>query len=193
MTEQTPRPTVKEHEYTVLQAPHEEGGTVYRIPPDEMETIDRLEAEFSPRVGVSLFFADRRKGLLTPFAVRLFKKGYISIQENDLGSRVQTVTAIQPEIERRLRKIMDDAFPEAEQVSEEEIVIPEADLPFEGALGARPAGMHGLGHRRPIFGARHDENPVDILENILYGRTAKDDPEGSHHGEHEISNGVDHD
>ncbi len=177
--------------FHVLLAPKEEGGTVYQVPNDLLEDLRRLEAEFLPRVGCRLFFEDESRGVLTPFAVRLFRKGYASFEPSDLGDHAFVVSAIQPELESRLHKILDDLDLEAEG-TEDDVVIPEADLPYDGTLGAMPALMRGE-TRRPLIGVRPGDHPVELLENILYGRTEKDDPESSHHGEHEISDGVDRD
>jgi len=70
-------------------------------------------------------------------------------------------------------------------------VIPEADLPFEDRRRDACAGARR--QPPPADGRAAGRPPVDVLENILYGRTEKDDPESSHHGEHEISDGVDRD
>ena len=64
---------------------------------------------------------------------------------------------------------------------------------FEGPLGALPAGMAGRTRPTRTLGIRGGEDPVAVLENILYGRTVKDDPESSHQGEHNLSDGVDPD
>lgn len=190
--EKGPRPGGPEPEmFRVLQSPAEEGGVVYRAPADIFRTLEALEREFSPYAEGHLFFDDIERGRLTPFAVRLFRKGYISVRPEDVGARVQTITAIYGEIEDRLRKIVQSEL--AEESPEDAVVIPEAELPFAGPLEAMPVGMRGTGHHRYLFGLRSADNPVEVLENILYGRTAKDDPESSHHGEHEISDGVDRD
>jgi hypothetical protein len=180
-------------EFHVLLAPVEEGGTVYQVPNALLDELRRLEQDFLPRVGCRLFFEDEGRGLLTPFAVRLFRKGYASVETSPLDDEALVVTAIQPELEARLHRILDDiAGSEDEEAAGDDVVIPEADLPYEGTLGAMPALVRG-DNRRPLIGVRPGDHPVDILENILYGRTEKDDPEGSHHGEHEISDGVDRD
>lgn len=180
-------------EFSVVLAPKEEGGTIYQVPHALLDELRRLEQEFLPRVGCRLFFEDETRGLLTPFAVRLFRKGYASFDPSPLGDHALVVTAIQPELEARLHRILDDLAPDGEdQAAGDEVVIPEADLPYEGTLGAMPALVRG-DNRRPLIGVRPGDHPVDILENILYGRTEKDDPESSHHGEHEISDGVDRD
>jgi hypothetical protein len=180
-------------EFHVLLAPREEGGTVYQVPNALLDELRRLEQDFLPRVGCRLFFEDEARGLLTPFAVRLFRKGYASFEPSPLDEEALVVTAIQPELEARLHRILDDlALAEEEEAQADDVVIPEADLPFEGTLGAMPALVRG-DNRRPLIGVRPGDHPVDILENILYGRTEKDDPESSHHGEHEISDGVDRD
>lgn len=179
----------KQEAYRVLQAPAEEGGVVYRAPAEVFQALESLERDFSPFAEGHLFFEDFGRGRLTPFAVRLFRKGYISVRAQDIGAKVQTITAIHPEIEDRLRKIVQSEA--ADEPAEDEVVIAESDLPFAGPLEAMPVGMHGTGRRRYLFGLRSAENPVEVLENILYGRTGKDDPESSHHGEHEISDGVD--
>jgi hypothetical protein len=178
-------------EFHVLLAPVEEGGTVYQVPNALLDELRRLEQDFLPRVGCRLFFEDEGRGLLTPFAVRLFRKGYASVEPSPLDEEALVVTAIQPELEARLHRILDDiAVGEEEEAAGDDVVIPESDLPYEGTLGAMPALVRG-DNRRPLIGVRPGDHPVDILENILYGRTEKDDPESSHHGEHEISDGVD--
>lgn len=180
-------------EFQVLLAPREEGGTVYQVPNDLLDELRRLEQDFLPRVGCRLFFEDEARGLLTPFAVRLFRKGYVSSEPSPLDEEALLVTAIQPELEARLHRILDDlAVDEEDEARGDDVVIPEADLPYDGTLGAMPALVRG-DNRRPLIGVRPGDHPVDILENILYGRTGKDDPESSHHGEHEISDGVDRD
>ncbi|MCU0222986.1 MAG: hypothetical protein MUF27_02730 [Acidobacteria bacterium] len=180
-------------EFQVLLAPREEGGTVYQVPNDLLDELRRLEQDFLPRVGCRLFFEDEARGLLTPFAVRLFRKGYVSSEPSPLDEEALLVTAIQPELEARLHRILDDLAVDGEDEARgDDVVIPEADLPYDGTLGAMPALVRG-DNRRPLIGVRPGDHPVDILENILYGRTGKDDPESSHHGEHEISDGVDRD
>jgi hypothetical protein len=173
-----------------LVAPKDEGGTIYRIPPVLLDRLLTFERDFQLRTGGRLFFEDDQHENLTPFAVRLFRKGYVSIRSEDVGARVQTVTAIENEIEGRLAKIM-ETFVRDIEPEEDGIIVTEADLPFVGPLAAMPAGMQGTDHHRPLFGVRPGDDPVELLENILYGRTGKDDPEGSHYGEHLISDGVD--
>lgn len=173
-----------------LIAPRDEGGTVYRASHDVVARLAALEREFTPRAGGPVLFENVAEGRLTPFAVRLFRKGYVSLEAGDAHGRLFDITALHDEIEGRLHKILDAAPDEA---MPDDVVIPEADLPEEGAVAAMPAGMYGTDHHRPLFGVRPGDHPVEVLENILYGHTEKDDPEGSHHGEHEISDGVDKD
>ena len=170
----------------LMVAPMDEGGTIFRTPSNLFDQIVALEREYAPRAGGRLLFEDDDAVRLTPFAARLFRKGYVSLDPADEDPRVRTVTAVQAEFAARLHKLLDEPV----DVADDDVVIAEADLPFEGPLAAMPAGMQGNEHRRGLFGVRPTENPVEVLENILYGQTAKDDPESSHHGEHEISDGV---
>ena len=175
-------------DYVFLIAPPEEGGGVYRAPAEVHETLLGFEREFASRAGCPLIFADVAEHRLTPFAVRLFRKGYVSLRPNEREPRVMDITAVQPEIERRLAKIL--GLDETAATAADGILVTESDLPFEGPIAAAPEGMMGAGRVR-LFGVRPGDNPVEVLENILYGHTGKDDPESSHHGEHEISEGVD--
>ncbi len=181
-----------EPEDHVLAAPKDEGGTIFRLPPALFARLAALERSFGARAQSRLFFEDDAQEKLTPFAVRLFKKGYVSIRPEDAGQRVQTIVSIEDALEARLAKIVDTLAPDPEP-AEDDVVVTEADLPFEGPLAAMPSGMLGNDHKRPLFGIRPGDDPVEVLENILYGRTGKDDPEGSHYGEHVISDGVDPD
>lgn len=171
-----------------LVAPKDEGGTIYRAPGGVTERLSTMEEQFRASTGGPVLFEDEAAGRLTPFAVRLFRKGYVSVRPLDDDGRVLEITALHEEIEARLHKVL-DAEPDVDTLSD--IVIPEADLPFEGPLAALPEGMRGVGHGPHVFGVRPGEHPTEVLENLLYGQTGKDDPESSHHGEHEISDGVD--
>lgn len=169
-----------------LLGPQDEGSPIYRVPGDLVLELFRLEDRFAPIAGGPVLFENRDEGRLTSFAVRLFRKGYVSFGTNDPGSRVLDVLVLHPEIEARILKVFtpaDDAGPV------DDLVIPEADLPFEGAVGAAPVGMHGHGPVK-TFGNRPGDHPAELLENLLYGKTDKDDPESSHHAEHQISEGL---
>lgn len=169
----------------MMVAPKDEGATVYRASEHVFRQIAALEHEFAPRAGGQLLFASADGVELTPFAVRLFRKGYVTLNPDDENPRVRNITAVQPEFAARLHKLLEDH----DDPTADEVVIPEAELPFVGPLAAIPTGMKGP--HSHVFGVRPDEDPVEVLENILYGQTSKDDPEGSHHGEHEISDGID--
>lgn len=172
----------------VMQAPSEEGGTIYHALEDVLNTLSALESEFAPLVGGQLFFLDETKQKLTPFAARLFRKGYVSVERSVAHPGAMAITAVQPEIERRLMKVLGPSA--EEETTSDGIVVSEADLPFVGRLGALSEEARA-GNRKSGAAGRPGDHPLDLLENLLYGATPKDDPEGGHHGEHEISDGVD--
>ena len=172
----------------VLQAPEDEGSTIYHAAPSVMNVLTALEKEFGPRVGGKLFFDDGQAQRLTPFAARLFKRGYVSVEPSPAHPDALLITDIQPEIEARLNKVLMESGEVA--ASDQDLVVSESDLPFDGRLGALPDGERTQ-RRRTGAAGRPGNHPIDLLENLLYGSTPKDDPEGSHHGEHEISDGVD--
>ncbi len=174
--------------YQILVAPADEGGAVYHAPESIMRTLRGIERDFAPLVGGQLFFTDAEAHHLTPFAARLFERGYVSVEPSTIRSGALMITDVQPEIEARLMKVL--AQTEDDQPSGDDVVVNEAELPFDGRLGALPEGVRTQ-RRRTGSAGRPDAHPIELLENLLYGATSKDDPEGSHHAEHEISDGVD--
>ena len=177
--------------YARLRLAQDDGEVVYFAPTPVMDMLTALERRFAPRMGGSLFFEDDEATRLTPFAGRLFQQGGVQLNENGATPRRRVITGVNPAVAGKLTNTLELFFPEIPD--NEDIVIPESDLPEHGRLAAIPEQLKGPHGSNSVLGLHESDDPVEVLENILYGRTGKDDPESSHYAEHMINDGVDRD